>query len=571
MQNKVGMGLRTLLYISLVVLMTLSAALGALSIRLAVAENNWVLYSVLFACLMALGTIAARIIIWRITGPLDEILKVILTMRKDGDLSLRVGVHHEDEIGQVAAAFNSLVASVQSIMGQIYYNASEVSKAAAQMNAESKRVVGSSQQQRDAALATASAVEELSVGISQVAGGAAETSAISSTANELSMQGALVAQDASKEMALIADAVAESARVVSALSEHSKAVSGIVNFITGIADQTNLLALNAAIEAARAGEQGRGFAVVADEIRKLAERTSKATSEIADMIGAIQQETQSALNNIDAGSSKAQHGATLARKAAESLDRINRGARDTMEKISSIAAATTEQSAASEEISRQLERITQIAEANNDSAVKTLGASDSLENMAGNLKEIGKVFKLGEAGEKVLLLHSQMPGIVQKAAADVGRALEDAVKSGKVSLQDLFDREYKPIANTNPQKYKTRFDDLTDQLLPPIQEPLLDQHVEIVYAGAVDDNGYFPTHNRRFSQPLTGDYKTDVANNRTKRIFEDAVGKRCGSHEYTYLLQTYRRDTGEIMHDISAPVYVNGRHWGGFRIGYRAE
>ncbi len=92
----------------------------------------------------------------------------------------------------------------------------------------------------------------------------------------------------------------------------------------------------------------------------------------------------------------------------------------------------------------------------------------------------------------------------------------------------------------------------------------------MVYAGAVDRRGYFPTHNRRFSQPLTGDFDKDMVGNRTKRIFDDPVGKRCGAHEMEYLVQTYRRDTGEVMHDVSAPIYIQGRHWGGFRIGFRA-
>ena len=108
-------------------------------------------------------------------------------------------------------------------------------------------------------------------------------------------------------------------------------------------------------------------------------------------------------------------------------------------------------------------------------------------------------------------------------------------------------------------------------MLPAIQEPLLEANSFIIYAGAVDKNGYFPTHNKKFSQPLTGNYETDLANNRTKRIFNDKTGSRCGSNTSTFLLQTYKRDTGEIMHDLSAPIYVNGKHWGGFRIGYKAK
>jgi methyl-accepting chemotaxis protein len=107
--------------------------------------------------------------------------------------------------------------------------------------------------------------------------------------------------------------------------------------------------------------------------------------------------------------------------------------------------------------------------------------------------------------------------------------------------------------------------------MPQIQEPYLDRYPEMAYAIVCDGGGYVPTHNRRFAQPLTGDPARDMTGNRTKRIFADPVGKRCGTHTLPFLLQTYRRDTGEIMHDISAPVFVKGRHWGGFRIGYRTE
>jgi methyl-accepting chemotaxis protein len=119
-------------------------------------------------------------------------------------------------------------------------------------------------------------------------------------------------------------------------------------------------------------------------------------------------------------------------------------------------------------------------------------------------------------------------------------------------------------------KYSTDFDGFTDEVLPMIQEPILERHAFIAYAGAVDNNGYFPTHNKRYSQPLTGDYKADLVNNRTKRIFSDRTGLRCGNNTRPFLLQTYKRDTGEVMHDLSVPIIVHGKHWGGFRIGYQS-
>jgi methyl-accepting chemotaxis protein len=166
--------------------------------------------------------------------------------------------------------------------------------------------------------------------------------------------------------------------------------------------------------------------------------------------------------------------------------------------------------------------------------------------------------------------HDDMRMIAEQGAMEVGKLFEQSIASGQISEAALFDRNYKPIPNTNPQKHTTAFDAFTDRVLPAIQERILESMPQLAYAGAVDNNGYFPTHNRKFSKPLTGDYETDLVNNRSKRIFNDRTGTRCGSNTKPFLLQTYKRDTGEVMHDLSVPIYVNGRHWGGFRIGYRS-
>jgi methyl-accepting chemotaxis protein len=432
-------------------------------------------------------------------------------------------------------------------------------------------VASGSGQQHDAALATASAMSELTENMNQVNHNATETASISETSSQLSDEGMRIVRDASSEMERIAASVTQSAQVVHALGERSKAISGIVQTIREIADQTNLLALNAAIEAARAGEQGRGFAVVADEVRKLAERTSSATGEISQMIGAIQNETQSAIVSIEAGTGQARNGAELARQAASSLERINSGARETMEKVDAIASSVAQQSRSGNDIAAHVRSIMEMAETNSGAARKALDEANQLDYLATNLKEIGNVFKLGPSGDKAVETHARMPAIVQRAAQQIGQLFDKAIDSGRIKLEDLFDESYQPIPNTRPQKFKTRFDDFTDQSVPSTQEQLLEQNGWIVYAICTDRKGYVPTHNRRFSQALTGNEKVDFVNNRTKRVFDDPVGKRCGAHEQPFLLQTYRRDTGEIMHDISAPVYVKGRHWGGFRIGYRTE
>ena len=521
--------------------------------------------------LVVVGGVLAFMIESGLVGRLNELRSVIERMYMDGDLTRRAPDAGSDEVAATAQAFNKLMASFSTIIGKVFFNSVEVARASALLIDEANTVATGSNQQRDAALATASAMNQLTGNMHEVSQNATATAQIAESASGLSAEGMDIVRDASAEMERIAASVTQSSEVVYALGERSKAISGIVQTIREIADQTNLLALNAAIEAARAGEQGRGFAVVADEVRKLAERTSQATGEIGSMISAIQGETDSAIASIEAGTGQAKNGAALAQQAADSLDRINRGARETMEKVDAIAAAIDEQSRAGADIADHVRNIMSMAEANSDATGKALREAAQLEYLATNLKEIGNVFKLGNAGEQAVQTHAKMPPIVQRAATEVGQILERAVDSGRIRLEDLFEQAYQPIPNTKPPKFKTKFDDLTDQVLTPVQEKLLDQNPWLVYAISCDRKGYVPTHNRKFSQPLTGDEKVDFVNNRTKRMFDDPVGKRCGDHEQPFLLQTYRRDTGEVMHDISAPVMVKGRHWGGFRIGYKTE
>ena len=521
--------------------------------------------------LVALAGILAVLIESGIVARLDSLREVIERMYMDGDLTRRAPDSGNDEVAATAAAFNKLIASFQTIIGKVFFNSVEVARASGQLIGEANTVANGSVQQRDAALATASAMNQLTENMHHVSQNASETAQIAESASDLSAEGMTIVHSASSEMEKIAISVTESSQVVVALGERSRAISGIVQTIREIADQTNLLALNAAIEAARAGEQGRGFAVVADEVRKLAERTSQATGEITGMISAIQGETQSAIVSIEAGTGQARNGADLAQQAADSLERINRGARDTMEKVEAIASAIDEQSRSGADIADHVRNIMSMAEANSEASEKARSEAAQLEYLATNLKEIGNVFKLGPAGEQAVQTHARMPPIVQQAASEIGAIFDKAVDSGRIRLEDLFDQGYQPIADTKPQKFKTKFDDFTDQAVTPLQERLLTQHNWLVYAISCDRKGYVPTHNKRFSQPLTGDEKVDFVNNRTKRVFDDPVGRRCGDHEQPFLLQTYRRDTGEIMHDISAPVYVKGRHWGGFRIGYRTE
>jgi methyl-accepting chemotaxis protein len=402
---------------------------------------------------------------------------------------------------------------------------------------------------------------------------ATTTAAIATNADRASRVAGAVLQESARGSTELADGVARirnardqavaTSQNMTSLQQRSQKIQVIADVIHEIATRTNLVALNAAIEAARAGERGRGFAVVAQEVRQLAQRTKEATGEIATMLREIHEGAVTSARSMRTLAEVVSGAAAPAERAVTMLQQIRELAAESDTQVQSIADMARSHSSTTEQISQSVHTIIDGIERTEReipvAANAVLGLAETAEAIFATVAEHC------DADE-----HSAMRELAQSCAKRVGHLFEQAIAAGQIRETDLFDRQYQPIAGTHPPKYKTRFDAFTDQVLPDIQEPLLQQHSSIAYAGAVDDHGYFPTHNRRYSRALTGNYDVDLANNRTKRIFSDRTGSRCGSNREPFLLQTYKRDTGEVMHDVSAPIYVGGRHWGGFRIGYKS-
>ena len=352
--------------------------------------------------------------------------------------------------------------------------------------------------------------------------------------------------------------------MMSALQDKSRRIQVITEVINEIAARTNLLALNAAIEAARAGEHGRGFAVVAGEVRQLAQRTKSATDDIGVMVREINIEAERAAGGMTALTGKVSEAVSNVGRVHGYLGSIEKSAGVSQDEIQQIAAASREHVETTYLIVDAISKI-------RDGMLATEAELPLASRSAMALTERAEALFDATTKCHAKTSHDEIRAAAEAAAKEVGRLFTEAVNAGRISQEALFDRRYKPISNTNPPKHSTSFDTFTDRVLPELQETLLANMPQLAYAGAVDNNGYFPTHNKKFSRPLTGDYDTDLVNNRTKRIFNDRTGARCGANTQPFLLQTYKRDTGEVMHDMSAPIYVAGKHWGGFRIGYRSS
>lgn len=350
------------------------------------------------------------------------------------------------------------------------------------------------------------------------------------------------------------NAVQEVVTAMDAISEHAGQIGEFTETIDQIAFQTNLLALNAAVEAARAGDQGRGFAVVATEVRSLAQRSASAAKEIA--------------TSIARSSESVKGGREAVQNAQQSMEKVTSSVGTFKELIQQVSDTTDMQDQKLNEVQETMEKLSVLGLQNEAMSRDVLSIANQLTYDANYLTQTVGIFNV-PTNEFTHPMHQRMASYACDVAGEIGQLLEWGLQNGEITEESLFTPQYRAIEGTDPVKYNTGFDSFCDRYLPEIQEGLLQYDPDVVFGILADYNGYVPTHNNAFCQPLTGDKQKDIAGNRTKRIFDDHVGRTVGRHEKTYLLQIYRRDTGVIMFDMSAPVYVNGRHFGGFRIGYK--
>ncbi|MCU0689685.1 MAG: methyl-accepting chemotaxis protein, partial [Phycisphaerales bacterium] len=344
---------------------------------------------------LIVGITAALLIARSVIKPITAITNRLKDIAEgEGDLTQRVDETRGDELGVLGKWFNVFVVRIQNLMQEVSASSKQVAAASTEIAASAEEMAAGLDKQTQQTQQVSAAVEEMSASVVEVARKSSEASANAKDAGEQASNGGEVVMQTVTEMKAIASQVTESANSVNNLGTKSEQIGQIIAVINDIADQTNLLALNAAIEAARAGEHGRGFAVVADEVRKLAERTTQATEEVAKSIREIQGDTKSAVECIEAGTQKVTSGVQLATNAGRALEQIVASSQALGSMVQAIAAAAEQQSAASTQISKSVESINAVTREAAEGAQQSSKAAADLSAQAENLQKLVGRFKI---------------------------------------------------------------------------------------------------------------------------------------------------------------------------------
>lgn len=366
-----------------------------------------------------------------------------------------------------------------------------------------------------------------------------------------------------------AEAVSEVSTDAKTLSSSMGEVSNVVSEIEDISDQVNLLALNARIEAARAGDAGRGFAVVAGEVKNLANQSSIATGKIESTLAALSDKSQ---------------------KLSEKSQSSQKNASEILVDTEEVKGLINDVSTSITDISEQVGTITNNIHQVSDHCYNIHDSvSHMTENMQQSISDLSRaserIAALTKVTEQLITLSTEAnietidtPFIIlaQETAEKITLEFEQAVAIGTLSIDALFDRDYQPIPHTSPQEYTTQFTKMTERLIAPLQEKAFNQSPLIDACVTVNIDGYLPRHiNKYHNTQKNNDTQWNTSHCRSRRIYDDPVGISAARSTEKFLLQYYRRAMGNgdfmMLKSLSIPIFIQGKHWGALRIGYRPE
>lgn len=493
---------------------TLDATLGS---------TQWGLYTTIgLNALGILAVVAALFYFVRtVARPISELARMFVHLSSDeADLSRRLSVTTHGELDFLAEANNRFLDRLREIIVEARKMGIRVALESVGLARRVRLSTQSSLQQRELTDVVFSHSDETTRAIADISKSAQSISV--STAQNLA-----TARGSFKDLTGLTDKIGTMgekltvlAGTVTELSTNSESIRDIISLIQDISDQTNLLALNAAIEAARAGEAGRGFAVVANEVRKLAEKARGATEEIADKVTDMLDQVRNTLQETEAMDQQMGVTRQVVETCSATFEKMVSDFEDTNGQLTMIASAIEELSTTNAEIHGRVADVhalsAEVTQEMEESEKSSMGLSQIAEQMQSLLSR----FKIGMGGYEA----------VMTKASDYKEKIEQKIEALHARGIDVFDRSYKPIPGTNPQKFTTAYDRHFDTDLRPLYDQALERLDGVLYAACVGLNGYSATHNTKYSKPLTGNYEVDVIQSRDKRIFNDEKGKRAAAN-----------------------------------------
>ncbi|WP_298290943.1 methyl-accepting chemotaxis protein [Thiomonas sp.] len=467
------------------------------------------------------------------------------------------------------AALDEFLRLVTHLVDTTTHNATGVAYGIARISFEARTATQDAQThaaaQTQRIQAMGESLERFIRGIVGVQGQIEALQAQSQDINLLSTRGAREAQQAGEVFERLAQTTANNQAEIQALGKSFAQVTAVTQVIKDIAQKTSLLALNANIEAARVGEAGRGFAVVADEIRKLAMNTQQSVESIATFAAEVTRSLHVVTESTTQFSSQMASGKALATGMAANFQDIARNIDAMHAGVGKVSAQIGQEVELVRAINGQFASLAAtVQEGANQTIATTQRIADEVQQSLDASQTLFEAATQFVTASKI----SQVMRDLDAACKDIEAALQQALDSGALSETALFDEQYDPVPGTKPQKYRTRFTEFVKHQIQPIEDAWLARSSDYRYVLLVDRNGYAAAHNSQYDQPLTGDYATDLARNRSMRLFNDPVGLAAARNTSPYLLQVYARDTGEIMQELARPVTVAGRHWGAVRLAF---
>ncbi|EXI65466.1 MAG: Methyl-accepting chemotaxis protein 4 [Candidatus Accumulibacter adjunctus] len=458
----------------------------------------------------------------------------------------------------VVRQFNQLLSMFRRILVRARGMSAQAAVGAARMNVVAKNALAGAITQGQLSKQIFSTSQEASRSANTVLSNSASVAATSSANLAL-------AERALQEMRSLAGEIVDvSTRLhgfrdtVKSLDKSASHIAEISQLINDFSDQTNLLALNAAIEAARAGEHGRGFAVVADEVRKLSQSVKAASNTISRNISEMTELVKHTADDSSFIADSVDRSRAVVAESALNFERMVVDLTDATAKISQITVAIESLGSCNEAVHR-------IAEQIQESSSRIVEQVQTSESYAGEQREATERVQATLA--QLRTGGSEFDRIVDIAEAFRGKVVAQLEKLSSEGV-NVFDQNYQLIPGSNPKRYRTSYDERCESALQADGDAALAAGAGLVYAVALDSKGYAPAHNSKFSNPPTGDYARDLVATRHKRIFDDPVALKVAKSVEPSLFQTYMRDTGEALGDLSMPVTVNGRRWGAIRVGF---